>query len=141
MPFIRAASKTLVPAGTRTDFPSMVMSTIPAGVEAVVMLGPDSNALCFTTSRCGREANPARALAFQNVCIDFPAKMFQHGLNWSRRNLAKATNRRLTHGLREILEERQVRTVLQLREAALRPANEHVGHLLRAHAARHTLAA
>src|SRR5215470_15536683 len=36
-PFIRAASKTVVPAGTRAAAPSIVMSTIPVGVLEVVI--------------------------------------------------------------------------------------------------------
>src|SRR5215472_4687915 len=140
MPFIRPASKTLVPAGTRTDFPSIVRSTIPGGVLEVVMLGSNSNALRFAGPRCWREANPARTLTFQNVRINFGAKMLQHGLNWSSRNLAKAADGRLAHRLRKIIEERQVRSILWLGNAALRPANEHLRHFLRAYAARDALA-
>ena len=38
MPFIRAASKTVVSAGTRTDRPSRVMSIIPGGVRVAAIL-------------------------------------------------------------------------------------------------------
>src|ERR1700674_2449727 len=74
MPFMRAASKTLVPAGTRTGWPSMVMSTRPGGVVAVAILGADPNALGFTCAGSGVEADAAGALALQNVRIDFGAK-------------------------------------------------------------------
>src|SRR5215467_5985974 len=98
-PFIRAASKTLVPSGTRTDWPSIVMPTIPGGVAVVVILGSDSNALRFAGSRRGRETDSAWALPFQNMRIDFSAKMLQHGLNRRWGNLAEAANRGLAHGL------------------------------------------
>src|SRR6266850_2227788 len=74
-PFMRAASKTLVPAGTRTGWPSRVKSTRPSGVVAVVILGANSHALGFAGARSGREADAAGALAFENVCVHFGAKV------------------------------------------------------------------
>ncbi len=76
MPFIRAASNMLVPAGTRIGCPSSVMSIIPGGVAAVVMLRANPNALRFASSRCGCETDAAGTLALQNVRVDFSAKMF-----------------------------------------------------------------
>jgi hypothetical protein len=76
MPFIRAASKTLVPAGTRTGCPSRRMSTIPGGVVEVAMSGSNTNALGFAGARRGREADAAGTLALQNVRIDFGSEMF-----------------------------------------------------------------
>src|SRR5260370_1669732 len=46
-PFMRAASKTLVPSGTRTDWPSSVISAKPGGVVAVVILWANAYALSF----------------------------------------------------------------------------------------------
>src|SRR6266849_11165591 len=92
MPFMRAASKTLVPAGTRTDWPSIVMSTRPGGVVAVVISGANSDALCFTGAGGWSETNTAGALAFQNVCVNLGAKMFQHRLNRRGRDLAESTD-------------------------------------------------
>src|SRR6267378_915477 len=60
MPFMRAASKTLVPTGTRTGWPSRVMSTKPGGVVAVVILGTNSYALGFARTRCGGETHGLR---------------------------------------------------------------------------------
>src|SRR5690242_11575822 len=62
-PFMRAASNTVVPAGTRTDSPSMVISIIPGGVAVVAMLRTDSHALHFPGARRGAETNPAGTLA------------------------------------------------------------------------------
>src|SRR5713226_3905523 len=76
MPFIRAASKTLVPAGTRRDWPSSVMSTRPGGVITAVILWANADALSFAGARSGTEADAAGTLAFQNVRINFCAKMF-----------------------------------------------------------------
>src|SRR5689334_12733341 len=92
MPFMRAASKTVVPLGTRTDFPSMLMSSIPGGVAEVVMSRPNADALSFSRARRGGETNSAGALPFQDVRIDFRAKMLQHGLNRRRSDLAKAAD-------------------------------------------------
>src|SRR5260370_26524670 len=112
MPFIRAASKMLVRAGTRTDWPSSVMSTKPGGVIAVVILRTDSYALGLARTRCGGEAPPARTLSLQNVRIDLTAKMFQHGLNRCRHDLAETADGCKAHGLREFVEERQVIAIL-----------------------------
>src|SRR5713226_4262044 len=141
MPFMRAASKTVVPAGTRTGWPSRVMSTRPGGVVAVLILWADPYALGFVGTRGGGEADSAWAFALQNVRIDFGAKMFEHGLNRRRGDLAEAADGSQTHGLREFVEERQIGAILRFRDAALRPANEHVRHFLRADAAGDTLAA
>src|SRR5439155_13903364 len=141
MPFMRAASKTVVPAGTRTGWPSRVKSTRPAGVLAVVILRANSHALGFAGARSGCKTNAARALAVQNVGVNIGAKVFQNGLNRRRRDLAEAADRSETHGLREFVEEREVGAILRFGHAALRPAPEHVGHLLRANAAGNTLAA
>src|SRR5215472_14994911 len=73
MPFIRAASKTVVPLGTRTDFPSIEMSIIPRGVAEAVILWSYSHALCFSRARRGGKADSARALPLQYVSIDFRA--------------------------------------------------------------------
>src|SRR5713226_3910145 len=141
MPFIRAASKTLVPAGTRTAWPSRVMSTKPGGVVAVVILRANANALGFAGARGGGEADAAGALTFQNVGVDFSPKMFQYGLNRRWHDLAEAADGSEAHGLREFVEERQISTILRFGDAPLRPARTHVRHLLRADAARYTLAA
>src|ERR1700740_749432 len=93
MPFMRAASKTLVPFGTRTDFPSIARSTIPGGAVVVVILWPYSHARDFAGARRSAEANPARTLPFQNMCIDFRTKMLQHRLNRRGGNLAEAADR------------------------------------------------
>src|SRR6267143_2218183 len=140
-PFIRAASKTLVPAGTRTDWPSIVISTTPGGVAVVVILGADSDALGFSCARSRSEADPAGAFAFQNVRVDFGAKMFQDGLNRRGYDLTEPANRSEAHGLRELVEQRQIGAVLRLGNAALRPAHEHVRHFLRTNAAGHAFAA
>jgi hypothetical protein len=50
-------------AGTRMDLPSIVMSIIPGGVVAVVILGADANALSLAGARRGVEADAAGALA------------------------------------------------------------------------------
>src|SRR5882672_1057404 len=141
MPFMRAASNTLVPAGTRTGWPSIVMSTRPGGVAAVVISGADSNALGFSGARSRSETDSAGALAFQNVRINFGAKMFQDGLNRSGQDLTEAADRSEAHGLREFVKEREIGAILRLGDAALRPAHEHVRHFLRASAAGHTFAA
>src|SRR6266850_1227854 len=108
MPFMRAASNTLVPAGTRTGWPSIVMSTRPGGVAAVVISGADSNALGFSGPRSGCEADSAGALSAQNVHVDFRAKMFQDGLNRSGQDLTEAADRSEAHGLREFVKEREL---------------------------------
>ena len=77
----------------------------------------------------------------QNVRIDFGAKMFQHGLNRRRCNLSEAADRSKAHGLRELLEECEVRAILRFRYAPLRPAHQHVSHFLRAGAAGNTFSA
>src|SRR5258707_531910 len=100
IPFMRAASKTLVPAGTHKDWPSSVMSTKPGGVVEVVILGANADSLGFASARGGSETNAAGTLAFQNVGVDFSAKMFQHGLNRRRHDLAEAANGSEAHGLR-----------------------------------------
>src|SRR6266850_2862791 len=141
MPFMRAASKTLVPAGTRTDWPSIVISTRPGGVVAVVISGANPSALDFASTGSRSETDPAGALAFQNVCVNFGAKMFQHRLNRRGRDLAEAADRSKAHGLRELVEKREVGAILGFGDAALRPAHEHVGHFLRAHTARNAFAA
>src|SRR2546426_12118317 len=105
MPFMRAASKTLVPAGTRKARPSIVTSIIPGGVVAVVILRADSYALGFTGARSGGKAKPAGKLAPQNGRINFSAEMLQHGLNGGRGDLAQAADRRLGHVLGQINEQ------------------------------------
>src|SRR6266404_6172223 len=141
MPFMRAASKTRVPTGTRTDWPSIVRSTRPAGVVAVVISGANSNALCFTGAGGRSETDAAGALAFQNVRVNFGAKMFQDRLNRRGRDLTEAADRSKAHGLRELVEQREVGAILWLRDAALCPAQEHVSHFLRAYAAGDAFAA
>src|SRR5438034_2239635 len=93
IPFMRAASKTVVPFGTRTGFPSMPISIIPGGVTEVVMLGANSHALHFSGARCRSETNPAGTLPLQNVRINLGAKMLQHGLNRRGSDLAEAADR------------------------------------------------
>src|SRR5258708_39113536 len=141
MPFMRAASKTLVPAGTRTGWPSRVMSIIPGGVLAVVILRADPDALGFTGACRRCETNSAGALALQNMSVNFSAKMFQHGLNRRGHDLAETADRGKAHGLREFIEEREISAILRFGYAALRPAHEHVGHFLRTDAAGNTFAA
>src|SRR2546429_8712391 len=102
MPFMRAASKTVVPAGTRTGWPSRVKSTRPAGVLAVVILRANSHALGFAGARSGCKTSAARALAVQNVGVNFGGKEFQNGLNRRRRDLAEAADGRETDGLGEV---------------------------------------
>src|SRR6266700_1957560 len=141
MPFMRAASKTVVPPGTRTAWPSSVMSTKPGGVVVVVILWTNSNSLCFTTTCRSCETNTARAFALQNVRIYFRAKMFQHGLNRRRYDLAESANRSEAHGSRKFVEERQVTAILRIENPALRPTRQHLRHFLRADSARDTLPA
>src|SRR5712664_3476598 len=141
MPFIRAASKTLVPAGTRTDWPSMVISIRPGGVVAVVISGANSNALGFAGAGGGSEADSACALAFQNVRVNLGAKMFQDRLNRRGRDLTEAADRSKAHGLRELVEQREVGAMLELGDAALRAPHEHVRHFLRTHTTRNTFTA
>src|SRR6266849_4621358 len=141
MPFTRAASKTLVPAGTRTGWPSRVMPTKPGGVVAVVILGANADALGFAGARGGGEADAAGTLALQHVGVDFGAKMFEHGLNRRRDDLTEAADRGETHGLREFVEQGEIGAILRFGYAALRPAREHVRHFLRADAAGDAFAA
>src|SRR6266850_398321 len=133
MPFMRAASKTLVPAGTRMDWPSMVMSTRPGGVVAVVISGANTNALRFSGAGGRSETDAAGALAFQNVRVNLGAKMFQDRLNRCGRDLTEATDRSEAHSLRELVEQREVGAILRFGDAALRPAHEHIRHFLRTH--------
>src|SRR5882757_2048379 len=141
MPFMRAASKTLVPADTRTGWPSRMMSTKPGGVVTLVILGANTNALRFASPRGGGEADAAGAFALQNVRIDFGAKVFQHGLNRRRHDLAETADRCKAHSLREFIKEPEVGAILSFGDAALRPARKHVRHFLRADAARYALSA
>src|SRR5437899_678015 len=141
MPFMRAASKTLVPAGTRKARPSIVTSIIPGGVVAVVILRADSYALGFTGARSGGKANPAGTLAPQNVRINFSAEMLQHGLNGGRRDLAEAADRSLAHGLCKIIEQGEIGAILRLGDTALCPTREQIRHFLRSNAAGNALAA
>src|SRR6266481_3615771 len=113
MPFIRAASNMLVPAGTRIGCPSSVMSSIPGGGAAVVMLRANPNALRFASSRCGCETDAAGTLALQNVRVDFSAKMFYHRLNRRGHDLAKAADRSKAHGLREFVEQCEIGSILR----------------------------
>src|SRR5260370_35422975 len=99
MPFMRAASKTLVPAGTRTERPSRVMSIIPGGVLAVVILRADPDALGFTGACRRWEANSAGAIAVQNMSVNLSAKMFQHGLNRRWHDLGEAAARGKARGV------------------------------------------
>src|SRR5712692_9494701 len=141
MPFMRAASKTVVPAGTRTGWPSRVMSTRPGGVVAVLILWADPYALGFTGACRRCETNTAGAIAVQNVSVNFGAKMFQHGLNRRGHDLAETADGGKAHGLREFVEEREISAILRYGYAALRPAHEHIGHFLRTDAAGNTFAA
>src|SRR5258708_11831863 len=141
MPFMRAASKTLVPAGTRTVWLARVMSIIPGGVVAVVILRADHEALGFSGGCRRCETNTAGAIAVQNVSVNFGAKMFQHGLNRRGHDLAETADRGKAHGLREFVEEREIGAILRFGYAALRPAHEHIGHFLRTDAAGNTFAA
>src|SRR5258708_27763715 len=141
MRFMRGASKTLVPGGRRTGWPSRVMSIIPGGVVAVVILRADPDALGFTGACRRCETNTAGAIAVQNVSVNFGAKMFQHGLNRRGHDLAEAADRGKAHGLREFVEEREIGAILRFGYAALRPAHEHIGHFLRTDAAGNTFAA
>src|SRR5215472_8106188 len=141
IPFMRAASKTEVPLGTRADLPSMLMSIIPGGAATLDISGTNSYALKFSRARRGGKADSARALPLQHVSIDFRAKMLQHGLNRRGSNLAKTANGCLAHRLRKVVEEREISAVLRFGNSALRPANKQVGHFLRPHAARYALPA
>src|SRR5260370_10697959 len=98
-PFMRAASKTLVPADTRTGCPSSVMSTRPIGVVTVVILRANPDALDFPGTRGGSEADSTGTLALQYVLIHFRTKVFQHRLNQCRNGLSNAANLRQTHDL------------------------------------------
>src|SRR5258708_26715975 len=109
MPFIRAASNMLVPAGTRIGCPSSVMSSIPGGGAAVVMLRPNPNALRFASSRCGGETHSAGTLALQNVRVDFCAEMFYHLLSRRGHHLAKAARSSEAPCLRQFFRQRENR--------------------------------
>src|SRR5258707_12080811 len=144
MPFMRAASNTEVPAGTRTDWPSIVRSSKPGGVGVGVIAREswaNADALGFASASCGGEANSAGALAVKNVRIDFGAKVFEHGLNGRGHDLAEAADRSEAHGLREVVEQREIGAILRFGDGALRPAREQVDHFLRADAARDAFAA
>jgi len=112
MPFMRAASKTLVPAGTRMDWPSIVMSTRLGGVVAVVISGANTNALRFSGAAAGVKQMPLLHWPFKNVRVNLGAKMFQDRLNRCGHDLAEATDRSQAHGLRELVEQREVGAVL-----------------------------
>ena len=124
-PFIRAASKTVVPAGTRIAVPSIVMSTSPVGVAFVAILSslypqcsllsvpsglvflfsrPDPHSIRFTRSCRGAPANSARTLSAQDVRVHLRSKMFQHRLNRRRHNLPKPANRSLRHRVRQFIQ-------------------------------------
>src|SRR5260370_5482449 len=141
MPFMRAASKTLVPSDTRTGWPSRMMSTKPGGVVTLVILGANTNALGFASAGRGGETDSARALTLQHVRIHFGAKMFQNRLNGARRDMAETADGGEASSLREFIKEPEVGAILGLRAAALRPARKHVRHFLRADAARYALSA
>src|SRR5579885_3327628 len=174
-PFIRAASKTVVPAGTRTVAPSIVSSTIgvsvltvafprgsflrsphtlsapaavflapsfrPLALEPSPSLWPYPHSICLSRSSRSRKTNAARACALQHMLFHFRAKMFQDRLHWSRHNLPQPANRSLAHCLRQLVNQREVRSKLFLRHAALRPSEEQIRHLLRPDSARHAFPA
>src|SRR5260370_41147779 len=121
MPFKRAASTTLVAAGTRTGWPSRMMATKPGGVVTLVILGANTNALRFAGARSGGEADAARALTLQHVRIHFSAKMSQNGLNRRRHELAETADGSEAHSLREFIKEAQGGAILPLADSALRP--------------------
>src|SRR5260370_24681472 len=97
MPFMRAASKTLVPADTRTDWPSRMMLTKPGGVVTLVILGANTNALRFASPRSGGEADSARALTLPYEPIHFSAKVFQNGFNRRPPDLASTPDGSAAH--------------------------------------------
>src|SRR5712664_1713848 len=117
------------------------MSARPGGVKAVIISGANTHAHGFSGAGGRRETDPAGALAFQNVRVNLGAKMFQHRLNRCGRDLAEAADRSKAHGLRELVEQREVGAILGLGDAALRPAHEHVRHFLRTHTTRNTFTA
>src|ERR1700693_2593476 len=151
IPFIRAASKTLVPGGTDTARPSIVMLTSPGGEDTVAIIysarrcrpysWPNTYTLSFDVARCISETYSTGALPFQNMSVDFGAKMFQHRLDGRRNNLTKTADGCEPHGQRQFLKQRQVGAILCFRQRALGPTRQQVHHFLRTDAAWHALAA
>src|SRR5580692_8091851 len=135
VPFILAASKTLVPAGTRTGRPSNVIST-DSGNRIIVLNVSFLRPLCSLRSLCKcflllqfesrpnpdsrslprarrrRKTDPAGTLPLQNVRLHLFSKIFQHRLHRRRHDLPQPANRCKTHRLAEIVNQSQIRPIL-----------------------------
>src|SRR5579872_2036044 len=129
MPFIRAASKIVVPGATETGVPSIVSCTC----FGVGFAGAASALMTFSRL----EADSSRAMAANQVILDDSGEMFHDRSDGDRHNLAKTTDGSLFHRGRKLIENLHV----LLSASALGPAFQHFDHFLRAHAAGNALAA
>src|SRR5450432_1566475 len=84
IPFMRAASNTVVPAGTLTARPSMVNEISPARISA--------------------KAHSSRAPSLLHVLFHHIRKMLHHGNNRHRHNLPQTAYRRHLHGRRKLFQ-------------------------------------
>src|SRR5580704_1578236 len=122
MPWVRAASKIVVPCATDTGVPSMINSTsFAAGLMIFSAL---------------TEANPSRTVAANNMVFHHTREMFHHRGDRNRHYLPKSTNGCLPHGQRKFVHDLHV----VFGASPFGPAFEHLDHLLRTHPAGHAFA-
>ena len=88
-------------------------------------------------ARFGPEANTRRTSRRVMCASTSSRKMLQHGSDRRGHDLAQSADGRQLHRLGQFVDQRHSRRLT----LALRPAGQHVDHFLRAHAARHALAA
>src|SRR5580692_4068113 len=112
MPWVRAASKIVVPCATDTGVPSMINSTsFAAGLMIFSAL---------------TEANPSRTVAANNMVFHHTREMFHHRGDRNRHYLPKSTNACLPHGQRKFVHDLHV----VFGASPFGPAFEHLDHFL-----------
>src|ERR1700736_1766049 len=102
---------------------------------------PYTHPLRFDKARCICKTYSAGALPFQNVSVDFVAKMFQHRLDRRRKNLTETAEEGKRHSWDRVVKQSQIRTILCFRHRSLAPTGQQINHFLRTDAAWHALAA
>src|SRR5579872_354885 len=131
MPFMRAASKIVVPWGTDTAVPSIVSCTCFTGLG---FAGAVSALITF--SRLA-EADSSGAMTAHQVIFDDAGEMFHDRGDGDRHNLTESADRSLLHRGRKLVEKLHV----LIGASAFGPAFHHLDHFLRSHAARNAFAA
>ena len=164
VPFIRAASNTLVPAATArspvnrdlhksrrcrrrshnlVSLPCLLCALCELCVKSLPLDSRSNpHALRFSRPRRSRKTNPARALVLSKRARPLPPENVSAPTDTGAGTICPSPQIEVRlMAWHKLLDQRQVRPILFFRQSAVRPSHQQVRHLLRTHTARHALSA